>query len=36
MKSEQFVEATKPLHWLLVNTPNLNESLYTPKPQNPE
>ena len=28
MKSEQFVEATKPLHWLLVNTPNLNESLY--------
>jgi tetratricopeptide (TPR) repeat protein len=28
MKSEQFVEATKPLNWLLVNTPNLNESLY--------
>jgi tetratricopeptide (TPR) repeat protein len=28
MKSEQFVEATKPLHWLLVNTPNLNESIY--------
>ena len=28
MKSEQFVEATKPLHWLLVNTPDLNESIY--------
>lgn len=28
MKSEQFVEATKPLNWLLVNTPELNESLY--------
>jgi tetratricopeptide (TPR) repeat protein len=28
MKSEQFVEATKPLSWLLVNTPNLNESIY--------
>lgn len=28
MKSEQFVEATKPLYWLLVNVPNLNESLY--------
>ncbi|EIM74769.1 hypothetical protein A3SI_15086 [Nitritalea halalkaliphila LW7] len=28
MKSEQFVEATKPLHWLLVNVPNLNESIY--------
>lgn len=28
MKSEQFVEATKPLNWLLVNVPNLNESLY--------
>ncbi|MBA4300010.1 hypothetical protein SAMN03080617_00067 [Algoriphagus alkaliphilus] len=28
MKSEQFVEATKPLHWLLVNTPELNESIY--------
>lgn len=28
MKSEQFVEATKPLNWLLVNTPDLNESLY--------
>ncbi len=28
MKSESFVEATKPLHWLLVNAPNLNESIY--------
>lgn len=28
MKSEQFVEATKPLNWLLVNVPNLNESIY--------
>lgn len=28
MKSEQFVEATKPLHWLLVNAPDLNESIY--------
>jgi len=28
MKSEQFVEATKPLNWLLVNVPDLNESLY--------
>lgn len=28
MKSEQFVEATKPLHWLLINTPELNESIY--------
>ncbi|WP_268033471.1 hypothetical protein [Algoriphagus sp. PAP.12] len=28
MKSEQFVEATKPLHWLLVNVPELNESIY--------
>ena len=28
MKSEQFIEATKPLNWLLVNTPNLNESIY--------
>lgn len=28
MKSEQFVEATKPLHWLYVNAPNLNESIY--------
>ena len=28
MKSEQFVEATKPLSWLLVNAPELNESIY--------
>jgi hypothetical protein len=28
MKSDQFVSATKPLHWLLVNVPNLNESIY--------
>lgn len=28
MKSEQFVEATKPLNWLLVNVPELNESIY--------
>lgn len=28
MKSEQYVEATKPLHWLLVNVPELNESIY--------
>lgn len=28
MKSDQFVEATKPLNWLLVNAPDLNESLY--------
>lgn len=28
MKSEQFIEATKPLNWLLVNTPELNESIY--------
>jgi len=28
MKSEQFVDASKPLYWLLVNTPELNESLY--------
>ncbi|GMQ25600.1 hypothetical protein Aoki45_22820 [Algoriphagus sp. oki45] len=28
MKSDQFIEATKPLNWLLVNVPNLNESLY--------
>lgn len=28
MKSEQFVEATKPLNWLLVNAPELNESIY--------
>jgi tetratricopeptide (TPR) repeat protein len=28
MKSEQFVEATKGLNWLLTNVPNLNESIY--------
>ncbi|WP_026956100.1 hypothetical protein [Algoriphagus vanfongensis] len=28
MQSEQFVEATKPLHWLLVNAPDLNEAIY--------
>ncbi|MEP1086387.1 hypothetical protein [Algoriphagus sp.] len=28
MNSEQFVEATKPLHWLLVNVPELNPSIY--------
>ncbi len=28
MKSEQFVEATKPLNWLFVNVPELNESIY--------
>lgn len=28
MKSEQFVNATKPLHWLLTNVPKLNESIY--------
>ena len=28
MKSEQFVEATAPLNWLLINVPTLNESLY--------
>ncbi|MDR7128677.1 tetratricopeptide (TPR) repeat protein [Algoriphagus sp. 4150] len=28
MGSEQFVEATKPLNWLLVNVPELNESIY--------
>lgn len=28
MKSEQFVEATAPLNWLLVNAPDLNESIY--------
>lgn len=26
--SEQFIEATHPLHWLLVNVPELNESIY--------
>lgn len=28
MKSEQFIEATKPLNWLLTNVPKLNESIY--------
>jgi tetratricopeptide (TPR) repeat protein len=28
MKSDQFTEATKPLHWLFVNAPDLNESIY--------
>ncbi len=28
MKSESFVAATKPLNWLLVNVPDLNESIY--------
>ncbi|EOZ92166.1 hypothetical protein A33Q_4259 [Indibacter alkaliphilus LW1] len=28
MKSEQFVEATQGLHWLLTNVPDLNESIY--------
>lgn len=28
MKSDQFVEATHPLNWLLVNVPDLNESIY--------
>ena len=28
MNSEQYVEATKPLNWLLVNVPDLNESIY--------
>lgn len=28
MKSEQFVDATQPLNWLLTNVPQLNESLY--------
>ncbi|HLW20771.1 MAG TPA: hypothetical protein VKX33_10620 [Cyclobacteriaceae bacterium] len=27
-KSDQFVAATKPLNWLLVNAPDLNEALY--------
>lgn len=26
--SDQFIEATHPLYWLLTNVPNLNESLY--------
>jgi tetratricopeptide (TPR) repeat protein len=28
MKSEQFVAATKPLNWLLINVPELNEFIY--------
>lgn len=28
MQSEQFIEATHPLHWLLVNVPDLNPSIY--------
>ena len=28
MKSDQFIQATKPLHWLLANAPELNESIY--------
>lgn len=28
LKAEEFVTATKPLHWLLVNAPDLNEALY--------
>ena len=28
LSSEQFVEATHPLNWLLVNVPELNESIY--------
>lgn len=28
MNSDQFVEATHPLHWLLVNVPELNPSIY--------
>ncbi len=28
LKSDQFVEATKPLNWLLVNVPELNQSIY--------
>lgn len=28
MKSEQFIEATEGLHWLLTNVPELNESIY--------
>lgn len=28
MNSDQFVEATKPLSWLLANAPDLNESIY--------
>ncbi|MFC5625396.1 hypothetical protein [Algoriphagus winogradskyi] len=28
MNSDQVIEATHPLHWLLVNVPELNESIY--------
>lgn len=28
MKSDQFVEATKPLSWLFINASNLNEAIY--------
>tara|TARA_R110002012_G_scaffold115909_1_gene262896 strand:+ start:8432 stop:9736 length:1305 start_codon:yes stop_codon:yes gene_type:complete len=28
MSSEQYIEATHPLHWLLVNVPELNPSIY--------
>lgn len=28
MKADQFIKATKPLHWLLVNAPDLNEAIY--------
>lgn len=28
LKAEQFIEATKPLNWLLVNVPELNEAIY--------
>lgn len=28
LNSGEFVAATRPLHWLLTNTPNLNEALY--------
>jgi tetratricopeptide (TPR) repeat protein len=28
MKAEQFLEATRPLNWLLQNAPDLNESIY--------
>lgn len=27
-KADEFIAATKPLHWLLVNAPDLNEALY--------
>jgi tetratricopeptide (TPR) repeat protein len=28
MKAEQFIEATKPLNWLLQNAPDVNEAIY--------